>query len=140
MAGYQQIIIVGNVGRKDEMRYLQSGAAVFNFTMAVTTTSGQGEARQEKTTWFRVAVWQRLAESLFQYIEKGKQVMVVGTVEARAYTDNGGQAAASLEVTARDIRLLGSRQDAGQGGQGDYQQYGQEYAPPAPDSMGDIPF
>jgi single-strand DNA-binding protein len=140
MAGWQQIIIIGNVGRKEELRYLQSGVPVLNFTVAVTTRSGQGENRQEKTTWFRIAAWRQLGETLNQYIEKGKQVMVTGTLDSRIYTDNAGQPAISLEITARDIQLLGSRQDAGQGGQGDYQQYGQEYAPPAPDSMGDIPF
>jgi single-strand DNA-binding protein len=134
MAGWQQVIIVGNVGRTEEMRYLQSGVPVFNFTVAVNEVWG-GEERREKTTWFRVAVWRRLAESLHQYIQKGQQVMVIGTVEARPYTDNGGQPQATLELTARDIRLLGGRQDREGGAGGEYN----DFAPP-PDNLGDIPF
>jgi len=137
MSGFQQCIIVGNVGRPPELRYLQSGVPVCNFTVAVNQVSGSGENRTEKTVWFRVAAWRQLAETVNQYVQKGQQVMVIGTVEARGYTDNSGQPAASLEITARDIRFLGSR-DGGQGqgtGNRDYN----DFAPP-PDDVGDIPF
>jgi single-strand DNA-binding protein len=138
MAGWQQVIIVGNVGRAEDLKYLQSGVAVLNFSVAVSSVSGTGDQRQEKTTWFRVAAWRQLAESLAPYITKGKQVMVVGTVDARPYADNSGQPAASLELTAREIRLLGNRSEGGEtrSGGGDYN----EYAPAPPDNMGDIPF
>lgn len=120
MSGFTQTIVVGNIGRVDEMRYLQSGVPVLNFTLAVNTVSGQGESRQEKTTWFRVALWRQLAESLQPYLQKGKQVMVVGQVDARAYKDNNGEAQASLELTARDVRLLGGKEGGGNGNGGDY--------------------
>lgn len=113
---YQQIIIVGNVGRDPELKYLPSGVPVCNFTVAVNERWGTGDERKEKTTWFRVAAWRQLAETVSQYLTKGSQVMVIGTVDARAYNDNGGQPAASLELTARDVRFLGSRD--GQGGSG----------------------
>ncbi|MCC6893176.1 MAG: single-stranded DNA-binding protein [Anaerolineae bacterium] len=138
MAGWQQVIIVGNVGRSEDLKYLQTGVPVLNFSVAVNSVTGTGDQKQERTTWFRVAAWRQLAESLAPYISKGKQVMVVGTVDARPYADNAGQPAASLEITAREIRLLGSRGDGegrSSGGNGDY-----DYAPPPPDSMGDIPF
>jgi single-strand DNA-binding protein len=115
MAGYQQVIIVGNLGRDPELKYLQSGVPVCNFTVAVSTTTGSGEARQEKTTWFRVAAWRELGERCNQYLAKGRQVMVIGTVDVRAYQDNSGQPAASLELTARDVRFLGSREGNGGG-------------------------
>ncbi len=139
MAGWQQVIIVGNVGRAEDLKYLQSGVAVLNFSVAVNSVSGTGDQKQERTTWFRVAAWRQLAESLAPYIAKGKQVMVIGTVDARPYADNSGQPAASLELTAREIRLLGSREGEARssgGGGGDYG----DYAPAPPDSMGDIPF
>lgn len=136
MAGWQQTIIVGNVGRTEELKYLQSGVAVFNFTVAVNSVTGSGDNRQERTHWFRVACWRQLAENMAKYVVKGTQIMVVGTVEARAYTDNSGQPQATLEITARDIRLLGSRGDR-EGGAGYNEGY--DYQTP-PDSMGDIPF
>jgi len=139
MAGWQQVIIVGNVGRAEDLKYLQSGVAVLNFSVAVSSVSGTGDQRQEKTTWFRVAAWRQLAESLAPYITKGKQVMVVGTVDARPYADNSGQPAASLELTAREIRLLGNRGEGEGRGSGGSNEYG-DYAPAPPDTMGDIPF
>ena len=116
MAGYQQVIIVGNVGRDPELKYLQSGVPVCNFTVAVNSYTGQGEQRQEKTTWFRVAAWRELGETCNKFLTKGKQVMVIGTVDARAYTDGSGQPQATLELTARDVRFLGSREGGGEGG------------------------
>ncbi|MBE2184000.1 MAG: single-stranded DNA-binding protein [Anaerolineae bacterium] len=116
MAGYQQVIIVGNVGRDPELKYLQSGVPVCNFTVAVNSVFGQGEQRQEKTTWFRVAAWRELGETCNKFLTKGKQVMVIGTVDARAYTDGSGQPQATLELTARDVRFLGSREGGGEGG------------------------
>lgn len=136
MAGYQQVIIVGNLGRDPEMRYLQSGVAVCNFTVAVNQITGSADNRTEKTVWFRVAAWRELGERCAQYLSKGRQVMVIGTVDARAYTDNSGQPQATLELTARDVRFLGSREDGGSGG--GYDEYsgggGQ------PNDVNDIPF
>ena len=139
MAGWQQLIVVGNVGKAEDLKYLQSGVAVLNFSIAVNSVTGTGDQKQERTTWFRVAAWRQLAESLAPYIAKGKQVMVVGTVDARAYADNAGQPAASLEITAREIRLLGSRGEGEGRGNGGGNEYG-DFAPAPPDSMGDIPF
>lgn len=140
MAGWQQVIIIGNLGRDAEMKYLQSGQGVCSFTVAVneTWTDRQTNEKREKTNWFRVSAWGQLGESIHQYLTKGKQVMVTGTVEARAYADAAGQPQASLDLRARDIRLLGSRGEGGGGERGgDYS--GGDYSPP-PDNMGDIPF
>ena len=147
---YQQVIIVGNVGRDPEMKYLQSGVAVCNFTVAVNSVSGTGETRQEKTTWFRVAAWRQLAETCNNYVKKGRQIMVIGTVDTRAYMDQSGQPQASLELTARDVRFIGSRQDGAGGASDDgggYQQRGGNGGyggsqQPAGGGMGDedIPF
>jgi single-strand DNA-binding protein len=136
MAGFNQVIIVGNVGRDPEMRYLQSGVPVCNFSVAVNSVTGSGETRQEKTTWFRVAAWRQLAETCNTYVRKGMQVMVIGSVETRAYLDQSGQPQATLELTARDVRFLGSRADAeGSGQQGDYGGY-----EGGGSDMSDIPF
>lgn len=129
MSGWRQTILVGNVGKVDDLKYTSAGRAVLNFTVAVNEIWGSGDQKQEKTIWHRVALWAQLAESLAPYIVKGKQVMCVGTVDARAYADNAGQPAASLEMTAREVRLLGNK---GEGSSGDYA--------PAPTEETNIPF
>ena len=114
MAGWQQTIIVGNVGRDPEVRYLQSGQAVASFSVAVSRKwkDKDTDEQREETTWFRVTCWRRLAETANQYVRKGTQIMVVGSIKASAYTDKEGQPASSLELTADNFQLLGSRGDA----------------------------
>jgi len=121
MASWSQTIIIGNVGRDPEMRYLQNGSAVCSFSVAVTKkwTDKSTNEQREKTTWYRVSAWRQLAETANTYVKKGMQIMVVGNVETRPYLDNAGQPAASLELTADNFQFLGSRGD-NQGGSGDY--------------------
>ncbi len=140
MAGWHQTIIIGNVGSRDEiLQFTDSGVARFSFSVAVTErwNDRQTNERREKTTWYRVTLWRRLAESLHQYIQVGRQVMVTGNVEARPYTNRAGETAASLDLTARDIQLLGNRGD-GQGQQGQGSGF-DDFTPP-PDNVNDIPF
>lgn len=139
MAGFQQTIIIGNVGRDPELRYTQSGAAVCSFSVAVTErwTDRQTNEKREKVNWYKVSAWRGLAETVNQYVHKGMQIMVVGNVEARGYLNNNGEPAASLELTARDIQFLGSRGEGGNsGGQRDNED---DFSPP-PRDMNDIPF
>jgi single-strand DNA-binding protein len=116
---WQQTIIVGNVG-SCELKYLPSGAAVYTFSVAVnekwTTESGE---RKEKATWFRCNAWNKQAETLSQYLKKGSQIMVTGTIEARAYLGKDGQPASSLELRVRDFTFLGGRGDGEAGSGGD---------------------
>jgi single-strand DNA-binding protein len=134
---YQQCLVVGNVGRDPELKYLQSGTAVVNFSVAVNEawTDSATNERREKTVWFRVSAFGRLAETVNQYVRKGKEVLIIGTVEVRAYTDNSGQPAASLDLRAREVRFLGGKSDreGGEGGQYD------DFAPPQ-ENVSDIPF
>lgn len=109
---YQEITIVGNVGRDPEIRYTQGGVAVCDFSVAVNkryTTAG-GEVRDE-TTWFRVTCWRQLAETMAKYLTKGKQVLVTGEVSASAYTAKDGMPAATLEITADTVKFLGAKND-----------------------------
>ncbi len=111
MAGYQCTIIIGNVGRDPEMRYTQSGVAVCSFSVAVSRrwNDRNTNEQREKTTWFKVSAWRQLAETANQYVKKGMQIMVAGEIEASAFTGQDGSPRASLELTARDIKFLGSR-------------------------------
>lgn len=112
MAGLNKIIIIGNLGRDPEMRYTPSGAAVTNFSVAVSRNykTADGEQREE-TEWFNVSCWNRLAETANQYLSKGKQVYIEGRLKTRSYQDQNGEKRFSLDVTASEMQMLGSRDD-----------------------------
>jgi single-strand DNA-binding protein len=115
---YQRTVIVGNVGKDAEMRYTPTGVPVTSFSIAVNRrwTNASGE-QQEKTTWFRVTCWRKLAETAAQWVKKGKLLLVEGEVEAQAYIDREGTARGTLELTASNFKFLGGRAE-GEGGPG----------------------
>lgn len=122
MASYQYTIIIGNVGRDPELRYTSTGVAVCSFSVAVSrrwTDKNTNEPREE-TTWFKVSAWRGLAETANQFVRKGMQIMITGDVKASAYMDKSGQPAASLELTARDMKFLGQRGDVSETQHSDY--------------------
>ena len=109
---YQQFIAVGNLTRDPEMRYTPAGVPVASFDVAINKSwvSAEGQ-KQEKVLFVRVTAWRKLAETVAQYLTKGRQVMVVGEIEeARGYLNNAGEVRASLEVTAQTVRFLGQRE------------------------------
>lgn len=111
---YQNITVLGNVGRDPELRYTQNATAVCDFPIATnrrwTDSNGQ---QQEQTTWWRVTCWRNTAEIAAKYVKKGRQVLVVASqVEASAYIAKDGEPRASLEITADNITLVGSRSDS----------------------------
>jgi single-strand DNA-binding protein len=114
---YQKLIIIGRLGRDPEMRYTPDGTPVTSFSVATDRrwTNASGEA-QERTVWFRVSAWRRLAETCNQYLTKGRLVMVEGEIsEPRVWQGRDGEYRASLEVTARNVQFLGGRGDTGGG-------------------------
>ncbi len=111
---YQKTIVIGHLGRDPEMRYTASGQAVTSFSMATTRkwTGSDGELR-EKTTWFRVTAWGKLAELCNQYLSKGRLALVEGDIDASAWVAQDGQPRATLELTARNVRFLGGPREEG---------------------------
>ena len=112
---FQQIILIGNLGNDPELRFTPSGVAVASFSLAVNRswTGADGE-RKDKSTWFRVSVWNKQAETVTQYLHKGSKVMVAGEMEdARVFTGKDGNARASLEVKAQSVRFMDSKKDSG---------------------------
>lgn len=105
---FQQLILVGNLGSDPELRYTADGTPVASFSLAVNRrwTKDDG-THSEETTWFRVSVWRKQAETVNQYLKKGRQVMVIGRVSARGYTGADGSPRASLDVTADTVRFIG---------------------------------
>ena len=111
---YQKLMIVGNLGRDPEMRYLESGQAVTNFNIASNRqyTASNGE-RVKETTWFRITVWGRQAETCNEYLKSGSQVLIEGrlnpdreTGSPRVYQRNDGGYGSSYEVTADRVIFL----------------------------------
>lgn len=141
---YQKIIIVGNLGRDPEMRYMPDGTAVTNFSVASSRRwTGQDGQNHDETTWFRIEVWRRQAETANQYLSKGSKVLVEGRIKPdpstggpRLWTRQDGTTSASFEVVAESIRFLsGKGDDSGySGGSAD------EYAGPSAHQEDDIPF
>ena len=107
---YQHVVIVGNLGRDPEMRYTPSGVPVTSFSVAVSRKwKNQNGELQEKTTWFRVTAWNKLAELCNEYLSKGRLVLVEGEIDASAWIGQDGEPKATLELRAQNVRFLGGR-------------------------------
>lgn len=110
---YQQITLIGNLGNDPDLRHTAGGVPVASFSLAVSRKWTKDGQEQEKTTWFRVSVWNEQANAVHKYLSKGRQVMVVGEIEEpRVFTDKSGNARASLEVKAQNVKFLGQKGDS----------------------------
>ena len=110
MGSVNKVILVGNLGRDAELRYTPSGAAVLNFSIATTETwkDKATNEKKESTEWHKVVLWGRVAESLNEYLVKGKQVYVEGRLQTRQWEDKEGQKRYTTEVKGERVVLLGS--------------------------------
>ncbi len=153
MASVNKWIGIGNLGRDPETRYTASGEAICNFSIACTENwkDKQTGERKEMTEWVRISAFGKLAEICSQYLKKGSQVYVEGSLRTRKWTDKDGQERYTTEIRCDDMKMLGSRQGMGApagGGGGGYDEP-TDYAPAPPknkpkpsfDDLGDdIPF
>lgn len=115
MASVNKVILIGNLGKDPDVRYMPSGEAVTNITLATTDTwkdKSSGE-KKEATEWHRVVFYRKLAEIAGQYLKKGSQVYVEGSLKTRKWTDKEGQERYTTEIVADEMRMLGSRQGSG---------------------------
>lgn len=115
MASVNKVIIVGNLGRDPETRYMPSGDAITNIAVATTDTwkdKATGE-KKEQTEWHRVSAFGKLAEIMAQYLKKGSQVYIEGSLRTRKYTDKEGIERYATEIRADTMQMLGSRQGMG---------------------------
>ncbi len=116
MGSVNKVILVGNLGRDAELRYTPGGAAVATLNRATTETWNDKEGqRQEKTEWHRVILWGKQAETLNQYLQKGKQIYVEGRLQTRQWDDKDGNKRYTTEVRGDRVVLLSS--GSGGGGQ-----------------------
>jgi single-strand DNA-binding protein len=114
MGSVNKVILVGNLGRDAELRYTPTGAAVATLNLATTETWNDKDGqRQEKTEWHRVVLWGKQAETLNQYLQKGKQIYVEGRLQTRQWDDKDGNKRYTTEIRGDRVVLL----SGGGGGQ-----------------------
>jgi len=110
MASVNKVILIGNLGRDPEVRYMPSGDAVANITIATTETwKDKAGEKQEQTEWHRVAMFGKTAEIAGEYLKKGSQVYIEGKLQTRKWTDKEGQERYTTEIRADRMQMLGSR-------------------------------
>ena len=114
MAGVNKVILVGNLGKDPEVRHLDNGRAVANFSIATSETykNKQGE-RVTNTEWHNVVLWTPLAEIAERFLKKGNQVYIEGKLTTRSWDDQDGNKRYTTEVVGREMTLLGSPQGGG---------------------------
>jgi len=145
MGSVNKVILVGNLGRDAELRFTAGGAAVSTLNLATTEVwnDKQGQ-RQEKTEWHRIVLWGKQAESLQEYLVKGKQIYVEGRLQTRQWDDKDGNKRYTTEIKADRITLLGGGGAGGRGGAdrggGGYGGGTPEEPPMEPITDDDIPF
>ena len=116
MAGVNKAIIIGRLGNDPEMRYMPSGEAVANLSIATSEswTDKTTGAKREKTEWHRVVAFRKLAEIIGQYCKKGDQIYIEGKLQTRKWSDKNGQDHYTTEIIADQMQMLGGKEDRGQ--------------------------
>jgi len=114
MASVNKAIIIGNLGKDPEMRYMPSGDAICNFSLATTDSwKDKNGEKQEKTEWHRISMFGKLAEIAGEYLKKGSQVYVEGRIQTRKWTNKEGQDQYTTEIVADKMQMLGGRSGGG---------------------------
>jgi single-strand DNA-binding protein len=113
MAGINKVILVGNLGKDPEVRYLEGGTAVANFSVATSETFKDRNSGERKTSteWHNVVVWRGLAEISEKYLKKGMQVYIEGKLRTRQWQDKDGVTRYTTEVVADNLQMLGRKDD-----------------------------
>lgn len=108
MASVNRVTLLGNLGRDAELKYTPAGDAVLSWSMATTETwNNKAGEKQERTTWHRCQIWGRQAETLAEFLTKGKQIYMEGKIQVREWTDKENQKRTSTEIRADRVVLLG---------------------------------
>lgn len=137
---FNQVTLLGNLGKDPELKYTPSGTAVCNFSLATTENYKDRDGnRQDKTEWHNITAWSQLAEICGKYLQKGSKVFIQGKIQTRSYDDRDGNKRYVTEIVARDMKMLDSKpksdqQAQQQQGQGGMTQY------PTHDPNDEIPF
>lgn len=103
MAGVNKVILVGRLGKDPELKYTGTGKAVCNFSMAT--------GKDDKVQWHRIVAWEKLAETCGEYLKKGKQVYIEGSIRSREWEDKEGNKRETTEIHAYTMQMLGAASD-----------------------------
>jgi single-strand DNA-binding protein len=127
--GVNKVILIGRLGKDPETRYMPSGNAVSNVTLATSDSwkDKQSGEQKERTEWHNLVFYNRLAEIAGEYLKKGSQVYVEGRLQTRKWQDKNNNDRYTTEIIVNDMQMLGGRGGAGGGG---------DYAPPEPAAQG----
>lgn len=133
--GINKVILVGNLGKDPETRYMPSGKAVTNFSIATSEswTDRQSGDKQERTEWHNVVLFDKLGEIAAEYLRKGSQVYIEGSLRTRKWQDKEGKDRYTTEIVGRDMQMLGGRGGAGGGSGGGGGEMRQSRPAPAED-------
>lgn len=113
MASVNKVILLGNIGKDPETRYMPNGDAVTNLTLATSEQwKDKSGERQEKTEWHRVTFYKKLAEIAGQYLKKGSQIYIEGRLETRKWTDKEGKDRYTTEIIAHEMKMLGGKSES----------------------------
>ena len=112
MAGVNKVILIGNLGKDPEVRYLDNGVAVANFSLATTESykNKEGE-RVSQTEWHNIVLWRGLAEIAEKFLKKGSAVYIEGKIRSRKWEDKEGNTRYTTEILADNMTMLGKRED-----------------------------
>ena len=132
MASLNKVILIGNLGRDPEVRYMPNGEAVANFSIATSESwnDRQSGQRVERTEWHNITMYRRLAEIAGQYLKKGSQVYIEGRIQSRKYTGKDGIERTAYDIIGNEMKMLGSR-NASAGGAPFDDSNAYQSAPPA---------
>jgi len=137
-----KVMLIGNLGKDPEIRFIPSGTAVANFSVATTESwTGKDGNKEEKTEWHKIVAWGKLAEIINQYLSKGERVYIEGRLQTREWEDRDGNKRWTTEIVANQMIMLGGRGEGATGGRSTGSTKKAEEPPPddnAPED--DIPF
>jgi len=135
--GINKVILVGNLGNDPEVRYAQSGSAITTLSVATSESWKDKDGNpQERTEWHRVKAFGRLAEIMGEYLKKGRQVYIEGSLRTEKYTDKNGVEKYSTDIIADEMQMLGGMGEGGGGGGGGQRGGGERSERPARASGG----
>ncbi len=144
MAGsINKVILIGRVGRDPEVKYTPSGSPVAKFSLATDETyKDRSGAQQRRTEWHNIVAWNKLAEICGEYLTKGKQIYIEGSIRSRQWEDQSGNKRTGYDIVARTMQMLGSKADseraAAASDRSPSSGFDQPSMPPEPPSEGDI--
>jgi single-strand DNA-binding protein len=120
MSGVNKVILVGHLGKDPEVRHLEGGTTLVNFTLATTESYTKDGRRVDQTEWHNIVVWRGLADIAAKFLQKGKLVYVEGKIRTRSYDDKEGNKRYVTEIVAENFTMLGKKGDDNNAGNNNY--------------------